>query len=136
MKFKTKITRISTKHIPIGEMWSERHLLSVSQIFWSVISEKKGSFPVSLKNVKLSTEKLMHIKQLLVTSKLTQRAFNPQKYHGDSMGLCKFFWSFSYNFMHSFWYLFVNNVVFQSNHFCKTYNKTKCYEKSQIFNLW
>ena len=31
---------------------------------------------------------------------------------------------------------FVNNVGCQSNHFCKTYNKTKCYEKSQIFNLW
>ena len=31
---------------------------------------------------------------------------------------------------------FVNNVGCQSNHFCKTYNKAKCYEKSQIFNLW
>ena len=31
---------------------------------------------------------------------------------------------------------FVNNVDCQSNHFCKTYNKAKCYEKSQIFNLW
>ena len=30
---------------------------------------------------------------------------------------------------------FVNNVVYQSNQFCKTYNKAKCYEKSQIFNL-
>ena len=30
---------------------------------------------------------------------------------------------------------FVNNVVCQSNHFCKAYNKAKCYEKSQIFNL-
>ena len=31
---------------------------------------------------------------------------------------------------------FVNNVGCQSNHFCKTYNKAKSYEKSQIFNLW
>ena len=30
---------------------------------------------------------------------------------------------------------FVNYVVCQSNHFCKTYNKTKCYEKSQIDRL-
>ena len=29
---------------------------------------------------------------------------------------------------------FVNNVVCQSNHFFKTYNKAKCYEKNQIFN--
>ena len=28
---------------------------------------------------------------------------------------------------------FVNNFVCQSNHFCKTYNKAKYYEKSQIF---
>ena len=31
---------------------------------------------------------------------------------------------------------FVNDVVCQSNHFCKTYNKAKCYEKGQIFNPW
>ena len=31
---------------------------------------------------------------------------------------------------------FANNVVCQRNHFCKSYNKSKCYEKSQIFNLW
>ena len=29
----------------------------------------------------------------------------------------------------------VNNVICQSNHFCKTYNKAKCYEKSKMFNL-
>ena len=31
---------------------------------------------------------------------------------------------------------FVNKVGWQSNHFCKTDNKAKWYEKSQIFNLW
>ena len=31
---------------------------------------------------------------------------------------------------------FVNNVGWQSNHFCKTDNKAKWYEKSKIFNLW
>ena len=31
--------------------------------------------------------------------------------------------------------IFLNNDGCQSFHFCKTYNKAKCYEKSQIFNL-
>ena len=31
---------------------------------------------------------------------------------------------------------FVNKVGWQSNHFCKTDNKAKWYEKSQIFNPW
>ena len=30
---------------------------------------------------------------------------------------------------------FVNNVDCQSNHFRKTYNKAKCYEKRQRFNI-
>ena len=36
------------------------------------------------------------------------------------------------------WQIFCQqcNVGCQSNHFCKTYNKAKSYEKSRIFNLW
>ena len=33
-------------------------------------------------------------------------------------------------------WFFVNNVGWKSNHFCKTDDKAKWYEKSQIFNLW
>ena len=32
--------------------------------------------------------------------------------------------------------IFCKQCCFHSNHFWKTYNKAKCYEKSQIFDLW